>query len=118
MTLAEELREAILAEARAAFPRECCGLVEGDGARVTAIHPARNLSDADDRFLIDPALQFRLRREGRRIVGCYHSHPNGVARPSRGDAETAGEAGFLWLIAAGGAVRSFVWDGAAFQDLD
>ena len=120
MILADGVRAAILAEAQAAYPRECCGLVEGvidgEGTRVTAIHPARNLSAVDDAFLIDPALQFRLRREGRRIVGCYHSHPNGVARPSARDAEGAGEAGLLWLIAAGGTVAGFVWDGTAFRE--
>ena len=117
MILERALREAILAEARAAHPRECCGLLEGDGERIAAIHPARNLADAADRFEIDPALQFRLRREGRRIVGCYHSHPGGVAAPSRRDADGAGETGFLWLIAAGGALAAYVWDGAAFVAL-
>jgi len=118
MILAPGLREAILAEARAAHPRECCGLLEGCGARITAIHPARNLAEADDRFLIDPAVQFRLLREGRRIAGCYHSHPNGAARPSARDAQGAGEAGLLWLIAAGGSLAGFVWDGTGFQDLE
>ncbi|HWA89692.1 MAG TPA: M67 family metallopeptidase [Rhizomicrobium sp.] len=118
MILDATLRDAILREARAAVPRECCGLLEGDGwgddARIVAIHPSRNLADADDRFEIDPALQFRLMREGRRIVGCYHSHPNGVTVPSPRDAEGAQEAGFLWIIAAGDALAAFVWDGAAF----
>ena len=116
MILAPGLRAAILAQARAAHPRECCGLLEGCETRIAAIHPARNMAETVDRFLIDPALQFRLRREGRRIVGCYHSHPNGAARPSSRDAEQAEEAGFLWLIAAGETVAGFVWDGAAFRD--
>lgn len=113
MILAPALRERILAEARAAFPRECCGLLEGDGARIAAIHPTRNLATEPDRFEIDPAEQFRLLRAGRRIVGCYHSHPGGLAEPSPRDAERASEAGFLWLIAAQ-EVRGFVWDGARF----
>jgi desampylase len=117
MILCAALRAAILAEARAAHPNECCGLIEGDGARLAAIHPARNLAEAPDRFLIDPALQFRLQREGRRIVGCYHSHPDGVARPSARDAQEASEAGFIWLIAAGETLAGFVWDGAAFREL-
>jgi proteasome lid subunit RPN8/RPN11 len=98
----------IFEEARAAFPRECCGLIEGvrdgDGIRVRAIHPARNLAAAADRFEIDPAAQFRLMRElrgsGREIVGCYHSHTYGRAEPSAHDLEHAVEEGFVWLIAA------------------
>jgi proteasome lid subunit RPN8/RPN11 len=95
-------------EARAAFPRECCGLLEGmresDAIRVIALHPARNLSSENDRFEIDPAEHFAAiraaRANGREIVGCYHSHPNGKAEPSRRDAEGAWDEGFVWLIAA------------------
>lgn len=117
MILEPALRERIMAQARAAHPRECCGLLEGDGGRITAVHPARNLARAADRFEIDPAEQFRLMREGARIVGCYHSHPNGAAAPSPRDAEGAGEAGFLWLIAAE-ELRAFVWDGARFRAIE
>lgn len=109
-------RSQIFAEARAAHPRECCGLLEGDGARITALHPTRNLAERPDRFEIDPAEQFRLMREGRRIVGCYHSHPGGRAEPSPRDAEFASEAGFLWLVCAD-TLGAFVWDGAGFRPL-
>ena len=34
------------------------------------------------------------------MLGCYHSHPNGLAYPSPTDAQSASEEGFLWLIAA------------------
>jgi proteasome lid subunit RPN8/RPN11 len=93
-------------EARAAFPSECCGLIEGtrDGEvfNVLALHPTRNLAEEKDRFEIDPAEQFKLMRSlrgtDREIVGCYHSHPNGKAEPSARDGES--EDGFLWLIAA------------------
>jgi proteasome lid subunit RPN8/RPN11 len=95
-------------EAHAAFPRECCGLIEGvcevDRVRAVALHPAANLATCDNRFEIDPTEQFRLMRElrgsVREIVGCYHSHPNGKAEPSAQDLENASEDGFIWLIAA------------------
>lgn len=118
MILRDDLRAQLLAEARAAHPNECCGLVEGVGALVTALHPARNLAAAPDRFEIDPALQFRLKREGRKVIGCYHSHPGGAAEPSPRDAQGASEAGFVWLIAAGEAVGAFLWDGARFERLE
>jgi proteasome lid subunit RPN8/RPN11 len=102
------LQDHIEKEARDAFPRECCGLVEGVGdeqvLRVTAVHPARNLATEPDRFEIDPADQFRvlraLRGTGRDIIGCYHSHPNGRAQPSARDREGAFGGDFLWLILA------------------
>ena len=115
LLLPQALRAQLCAEARAAFPRECCGLIEGlrepltlslakGAARVTALHPMPNLATAPDRFEIDPARHVALLRElrdtDRAIIGCYHSHPNGAAEPSAHDLESAGELGFLWLIAA------------------
>jgi proteasome lid subunit RPN8/RPN11 len=116
--LSAALRARILSEARAAVPRECCGLVEGDGERVIALHPTRNLARGPDRFAVDPKDQFRLMREGRRIIGCYHSHPGGCAEPSPRDTEGASEVGFLWLIAAGDEVGAFVWEGERFARLE
>jgi proteasome lid subunit RPN8/RPN11 len=116
LILPPTLRSQIFAEARAAHPRECCGLLEGSAKHIAALHPTRNLAERPDRFEIDPAEQFRLMREGRRIVGCYHSHPGGRAEPSPRDADHAGEAGFLWLICAD-TLGAFVWDGASFRPL-
>lgn len=124
MTLAlpGALRARILAEARAAAPRECCGLIlgqrEGRGAAATALHPARNLAAQADRFEIDPqdhfAAQRAARAAGLAVIGCYHSHPAGVARPSAADLAGAGEEGFFWLIATpAGALAAFVYDGGA-----
>ena len=115
LVLPQGLRAQIAAEARAAHPRECCGLVEGFGRRVTALHPSPNLAEGDDRFEIDPALQFRLLREGRRVIGCYHSHPGGLARPSPRDLEGAGEDGFVWLIQGADGLGAFVFAGGAFE---
>jgi desampylase len=108
LVLPVPLRRQILDEARAALPREACGLIEGvrDGGeiRATAIHPVANLAGEPDRFELDPAEHIALLRElrgsGRQIVGCYHSHPGGRAEPSARDRAGAFEDGFLWLIAA------------------
>jgi proteasome lid subunit RPN8/RPN11 len=115
MILGTALRAQILAEARAAFPRECCGLLEGEGERVTALHPSPNLAERADRFEIDPALRFRLLREERAIVGCYHSHPGGCADPSPRDLDGAGEDGFLWLIQGARELKAFVFAQGRFE---
>lgn len=98
--LPRELRGQIEREARDAFPRECCGLIEGTGLRALALHPSTNIAPEPDRFAIDPALHIALRRQlrgtGRAVIGCYHSHPNGRPEPSAHD----GDADFVWLIAA------------------
>jgi proteasome lid subunit RPN8/RPN11 len=119
------LRTQILAEARAAAPRECCGLVLGrrrhDTAVAAALHPARNLAADADRFQIDPADHFAAARaaraRGRAIIGCYHSHPGGRALPSAHDLAGAGQEDFLWLIAADAALAAFVYSGGGFRGL-
>jgi proteasome lid subunit RPN8/RPN11 len=108
LELPANLRVQLEQEARRAFPRECCGLLEGvcegAAARAAALHPTTNLAAAPDKFEIDPVAHFallhRLHGGPRRIIGCYHSHPNGKSEPSARDAENATEDGFLWLIAS------------------
>jgi len=108
LQLPSSVRAHIASEARRAYPRECCGLLEGvrdaAGVAVTAAHAARNLSERPDRFEIDPADQFRIlraaRARGTAIVGCYHSHPNGLSTPSPHDRAAAAEEHFIWVIAA------------------
>ena len=122
VVLPDALRAQILREARAAHPHECCGLIEGaceaQMFHITALHPARNLADAPDRFDIDPRDQFtaykaaRARRSA--IVGCYHSHPNGRAEPSTADQAGAVEENFLWLIAGSGEINAFVYARSGF----
>lgn len=108
--LPDSFAAAIRAAAVRAYPEECCGLIEGedtaDGWRATAIHATANLAeDRARRFLIDPQAQFDLMRHlrgtERRVIGCFHSHPDGRAEPSATDAAEAFEPGFLYLIAAG-----------------
>ncbi len=95
----------VVREAEEAFPRECCGLLIGYGenrATVTQVVIAQNHADSSHRFLIDPQVQFdwmrKLRGTDHRIIGHYHSHPNGRAEASVYDAEMASEPGQFWLI--------------------
>jgi proteasome lid subunit RPN8/RPN11 len=127
--LSEKFADEIARQAMAAFPGECCGLVEGlneNGIlRVMRLHPARNLATAPDRFEIDPsdhiAAVKAARADGAQIIGCYHSHPGGRAEPSSEDLAQAAEEDFLWLIAAtDGArceTRSFLYRASAFNAL-
>jgi desampylase len=108
LDLQPALHDQLLTEARTAFPRECCGLIEGirrgNTIEATALHPTRNLATESDRFEIDPAEHIRLLRNlrgtGREIIGCYHSHPNGGPAPSPRDRERAVDEDLVWLIAS------------------
>lgn len=122
LSLPEALRAQILAEARAAAPRECCGLVlgrrTGGEAAILALHPARNTASAADRFEIAPEDHFTAQRmaraKGQAVIGCYHSHPGGAAMPSAADLAGAGKKDFLWLIATPAALAAFVFENGGF----
>jgi desampylase len=128
LALPARLGEQLKRDAKTAFPRECCGLVEGvcegPAASAFALHPASNLACEPDRFELDPVVHIALLRTlcgtGREIIGCYHSHPNGRPEPSPRDIAGAGEARFLWLIAAlkskdaDPVIAAFVWTGSTF----
>jgi proteasome lid subunit RPN8/RPN11 len=103
------LLKTIADSAERAYPREACGLVVGtvgaDGTlRATAALESANLAPADqpDRFEIDPALRLRVQREarerGERVLGHWHSHPDGAARPSAMDLSLAWERDLVWLV--------------------
>ncbi|CAA7621575.1 Mov34/MPN/PAD-1 [Candidatus Terasakiella magnetica] len=93
--------------AEAAFPAEGCGLLVGTGRRtitVTRLVAAKNLlaGDGPDRFELDPSIHIRmecdLRGTPERIVGHWHSHPDGTAQPSATDLAMAWEPDLVWLI--------------------
>lgn len=132
LILPAPLLERLRAEARAAFPAECCGLLEGvreegGAVRVLAVHCAANLAfDPTQGFEIDPAAHFRLLRglrgSGREVVGCYHSHPNGRNTPSERDRQSGNQPGcadgFVWVIIATGVIEEIVaFEGPGFVPL-
>jgi proteasome lid subunit RPN8/RPN11 len=122
LILPGRLADQIAAEAKAAHPRECCGLIEGiimgSRMRAAALHPARNLSADQDCFEIDPADHIAAARtardNGHILIGCYHSHPQGRAMPSARDLAGATQDDFLWLIAAPEGLAAFVYSAGGF----
>lgn len=102
-------------EAAEAAPAECCGLLfgargQGGGLRIMQAQPAANVAvDPLTRFEIDPAALIAAHRAARGgagpvLLGFYHSHPNGLPRPSATDAAQASGDGRIWAIVAAGAV--------------
>lgn len=108
IVLAPHHLAAIAEAAEAAFPAEGCGLLIGGGRRiirVSRVVPAANLcrDQRPDRFELDPAIRIALERQVRgtdqRVVGHWHSHPDGSATPSATDIDHAWEPDLIWLIA-------------------
>lgn len=110
--LSSSLHAALLAQASAAHPLECCGLLFGDAHAVLRIEPVANVApDPHTSFEIDPArliaAERAMRAGGERLIGHYHAHPNGRAEPSPRDARASAGDGRLWLIIAGDAITAW-----------
>lgn len=102
--LHEEIRDFCALE----WPEEACGLLiaaTDTPNRIDRVIFARNVAEnPQTMFEIDPQTLIdthrTARQKGERVVGCFHSHPNGKALPSPADRARADEHGFLWLIIA------------------
>lgn len=103
--------------AEAAFPREACALLigreHGDGViEIVEIVPAENIAATPNaEFELDPAAHVAVLRRLReansveRLVGHWHSHPNGSPQPSEKDAAMVHDPGLIWAISAVAAGR-------------
>ena len=102
LEISREVLDAIRAEAAVSPDVEVCGLLLGEGLCVVEARSCRNVADDPaTAFEIDPAqliAAYRAARDGGpRVIGHYHSHPNGVAEPSARDAAAA-HGGEVWVI--------------------
>lgn len=109
LVLTTDQARTIIDGAVAAYPEESCGLLCGVQTAavriVTRVWPARNLADDPARrFDLDPAVriaaEIECRRSGERIIGHWHSHPNGRPDPSPEDLAMVYEPDLVWLIVA------------------
>jgi proteasome lid subunit RPN8/RPN11 len=106
LEIATGMAQAIRAAAAASPDREICGLLLGEGTRVTALLPTTNVAaDPATTFEIDPRALLTAYRAARAggpaVLGHYHSHPRGPVRPSGADAAASHGDGALWIIANG-----------------
>ncbi len=109
LELTSGIEATLIEEAARAHPLECCGLLLGQGAMITAAQPVRNVHpDPATHFELDPAALIAAHRAARdggpQVLGYYHSHPNGLARPSATDESDASGDGRVWAIVAAGRV--------------
>lgn len=114
--------ETLLADAGEAHPLECCGLLFGSGSHVESASGASNVHpEPETHFEIDPQALVDAHRAARqggpKVVGFYHSHPNGFARPSAIDRDLAAPDGMIWAIVAAGRVTFWRSGDAGFEAL-
>jgi len=114
--------EQIEAEARAAHPRECCGILLGEGNRIDRALSTMNVHAVPEtHFEIDPQAlvdAHRAAREGGpQVLGYYHSHPQGEPLPSHTDQQMAAGDGQIWAIFGQQALRLWRDDPPEFAEV-
>lgn len=96
VTIHDDKRFELETASRARLPYECCGVLFGSGdgraAIVDGFAVVRNRASEPTRaFEFEPAdwiaAFYEAQKNQRRIVGFFHSHPQGPCIPSRRDAQ-------------------------------
>ena len=104
LTIPRELRDKIVAHARADHPDEACGVLAGPAGsdRPERFIPMTNAQRSPTFYEFDSAEQFRVWREmdeaGEEPVVIYHSHTATEAYPSRTDVSLASEPGAHYVL--------------------
>ena len=120
--VSSQVLDALLAAAADAHPCECCGILLGEGGAITSATPADNVhARPETHFEIDPQALVEAHRTARsggpQVLGYYHSHPNGLTRPSATDEAMATGQGLVWAIIAAGRVTFWREGDAGFTPL-
>ncbi len=109
----------VQAELEASKPYEACGVligtVDGNIAFVEKTLPVTNVKRTRRSFELDPEQLYNVwddaDKNGKEIVGVYHTHPVSSPVPSLWDRETMENAPSVWLIAGADGIRAYIWDG-------
>ncbi len=104
LTISRELRDKIVAHARADHPDEACGVLAGPAGRdrPERFIPMTNAQRSPTFYEFDSAEQFRVWREmddnDEEPVVIYHSHTATEAYPSRTDISLASESAAHYVL--------------------
>jgi len=104
-------------ELEANKPYEACGVltgtINGSTANVEKALPVTNVQRTRASFELDPKQFYDAwndaEKNGREIVGVYHTHPATSAVPSLWDRETMENDTSVWVIAGADGIRAYIW---------
>ena len=121
LVIGPTLLDSLVAHAECSYPNECCGILVGrrsnTNALVDRVIASPNIAGIDRRhnYQIDWQTLLETQRQARadqmEIIGFYHSHPDGSARPSQRDLDHAwlGCSYLILAMFAGRCVDSASW---------
>lgn len=98
--------EEMIRFSRAGLPDEICGLLAGtveNGCKtVKKIYLLKNIDKSPEHFSMDAREQFAavqdMRKNGWKLIGNFHSHPETPSRPSQEDIRLAFDPSLSYLI--------------------
>jgi proteasome lid subunit RPN8/RPN11 len=109
----------IAAHLRDVLPLEGCGLLAGIAGNTHSVIPIENVLHSSTRFRMDPeqqvAAMHSIRQAGLRVLGIYHSHPQGPGQPSPTDLLEAAYPEAVQLIFW---LQGDAWKARAFSIVD
>ena len=87
------------------YPEEACALLVGMGNNVSEIIISKNIASEPRRYFeIDPTVRIKAEKQCRKddcaVIGVFHSHPDGDAKPSKTDEKMIYEPDLFWIIAS------------------
>ncbi len=78
---------------RAYFPYEACGILAGDGSKVSKLYKAANVEKSSYSYQLGAQEQFKIMKDIRQnnlsLTAIFHSHPASPAYPSSRDISLA-----------------------------
>jgi [CysO sulfur-carrier protein]-S-L-cysteine hydrolase len=113
----------ILSEFDANKPYEACGILTGiiceKVATVEKAISITNVKRTRSSFELDPQQLYNAwnnaDKNGRDVIGIYHTHPSFLAIPSSWDRETMKNNNSVWLIVGIDGVKAYILDGDTRQ---
>lgn len=126
LLLGTTVLQSIRSHAEQCYPEEACGLLLGRSQEhvVEALPMANQAEDRRRAYLIDPEdylrNEYHAEDRGFRIIGVWHTHPDGKPEPSVTDTRMAWP-DWHYLIAAVqdgrmGAIRAWILNEGSFQE--
>lgn len=93
LQLPKHFADAIVAQARAEYPNEACGLLAGRDQEASQIYQMTNAERSPVIYRMDPKEQLKVFNDmedaGLELVAIYHSHTRSAAYPSATDVSLA-----------------------------
>ena len=117
--------DALLAQARSAYPLEACGLMAGREGMVRQLYPVANRLASPYAYEMEPEEQIQamldMEDRGWEMLAIYHSHPHGPDTPSVTDVAKAFYPDVAQVIVSLGeqppSVRAFLIAGGNISDI-